>query len=318
MTNKFDALFEERNKFDDLMGQVPVRSAAPKPGTVAALIERFIHEMDGGVRPLGTSHRITLRALQQMEIGKKLAAAITKHDIIEFCKWRRLTVSAATAGGNVTALSCVLKYAGAAWTDCDALSDKAIKKAKPFLRQHGLTGKSTPRTRRPSKEEKERLEAYFAAQNDHKRTITDMVKVSRWQHASSRRIGESCALLWRDWTPEKQTILVRKMKDPKNRNKQKVVALPWDAQDLLYEWVFEMDAKPELRTDVPRILPFNSKTCSQRYTLAKKALQIENLHLHDDRRDRVSRLVEEDGHTLEEAIQYSGHDTIQVSSLGRG
>jgi hypothetical protein len=108
-----------------------------------------------------------------------------------------------------------------------------------------------------------------------------MVRVSKWQHASSRRIGESCALLWRLELGEKQTILVRKMKDPKNRNKQKVVALPWDAQDLLYEWAYELDAKPELRNDEPRILPFNSKTCSQRYTKAKKLLGIENLHLHD-------------------------------------
>jgi hypothetical protein len=51
MTNKFDALFEERNKFDDLMGPAPVLAATPKPGTVAALIERYIAEMDGGVRP---------------------------------------------------------------------------------------------------------------------------------------------------------------------------------------------------------------------------------------------------------------------------
>jgi integrase len=139
-----------------------------------------------------------------------------------------------------------------------------------------------------------------------------MVRVSRWQHASSRRIGESCALLWRDWEPVKQTILVRKMKDPKNRAKQKWVALPWDAQDLLYEWAYEMDAKPELRNDEPRILPYKSKTCSQRYTKAKKLLGIENLHLHDDRRDRGSRLVEEDGHSAEEAIQYTGHDTTDV------
>jgi hypothetical protein len=99
---------------------------------------------------------------------------------------------------------------------------------------------------------------------------------------------------------------VRKMKDPKNRNKQKVVALPWDAQALLYEWAYEIDAKPELRNDEPRILPFNSKTCSQRYTLAKKALQIENLHLHDDRATAARGSSKRTGTRLEEAIQYTG------------
>lgn len=288
-------------------------------GSVAAIIERFIREMDGtlekpGVRPLGVSHRYTLRALQEMPIAQKIAAQLRKQDIIEHCQMRRAKpVQAATVGGGITALVGVLKYAGSAphW-DCDGVSDKAIKKARPFLVKHGLIGKSIPRTRRPAAEEKLALEQHFADQNHHPNTVTDMVRVSKWQHASSRRIGESCLLLWPDWLPEDQTILVRKMKDPKNRNKSKVVALPWDAQALLYEWAYEMDEKPELRTDEPRILPFNSKTCSQRYTMAKKKLHIENLHLHDDRRDRGSRLVEEDGHTAEEAIQYTGHDTTDV------
>lgn len=289
--------------------------AAQKPQqmTVAALINRFITEMDGGVRPLGASNRYVLRMLQESELGKKIAADLRKQDIIEHGELRRKTVCAATVGGDIAALTGVLKYAGSApaW-DCDGVSDKPIKKAKPFMNKHGIIGKSTPRTRRPTKDEKAALESHFAAQNLHKRTITDMVRASKWQHASSRRIGESCALLWRDWLPEKQTILVRKMKDPKNRNKQKVVALPWDAQDLLYEWAYELDVKPELRNEEPRILPYNSTTCSQRYTLAKKKLGIVNLHLHDDRRDRGSRLVEEDECSAEEAIQYTGHDTTDV------
>jgi integrase len=247
--------------------------------------------------------------MQTTSLGPILAAELRKEDIIEYCDERRKKVCAATVGGDMTCLTSVLKYAGSApkW-NCAGVSESAIKAAHPFLSKHCLIGKSTPRKRRPTAEEKAALEAHFAKQNHHKRTITDMVKVSRWQHASSRRIGESCALLWRDWNPEKQTIFVRKMKDPKNRVKQKWVALPWDAQDLLYEWAYAMDP----RDDEPRILPFNSKTCSQRYTLAKKLLGIVDLHLHDDRRDRGSRLVEEDGHSAEEAIQYTGHDTTDV------
>jgi hypothetical protein len=215
----------------------------------------------------------------------------------------------------MTCLTSVLKYAGSRRNGEIAT---AYRTRPSRRRSHSSSSTtSSARARRAlvarRHEEKAALEAHFAAQNDHPRCHTDMVRVSKWQHASSRRIGESCALLWPDWTPEKQTILVRKMKDPKNATSQKVVALPWDAQALLYEWAYEMDAKPELRTDEPRILPFNSKTCSQRYTLAKKKLGIENLHLHDDdRRDRGSRLIEEDGYSAEEAIQYTGHDTTDV------
>jgi integrase len=281
-------------------------------GTVAFIIERYIAEMDGGIRPLGESNRITLRRIQRHWLGAKVAAALDKRDIIDYCRERRKDVVPATINGDLTSLTSALKYAGSAWDECENVSDDAITDAKPFLKKHDLLGKSTPRTRRPTADEKLALETRFAAQNLHPRTTTDMVRVSKWQHASSRRIGESCALLWRDWMPDEQTILVRKMKDPKNRAKQKVVALPHDAQALLYAWAYELDAKPDLRNDEPRILPFNSKTCSQRYTLAKKELQIENLHLHDDRRDRGSRLVEEDGYSAEEAIQFTGHETTAI------
>lgn len=281
-------------------------------GSIAALIERFIREMDGGVRPLGKSHRYTLRRMQQQSIGQKIAKDLRKQDVIEWIKGLRKDVCAATCNQYVAFLTGAMKYAGSAWDDYDGVSAAAVDTAKPFMNKHQLIGKSTPRTRRPTKEEKAVLEAHFAEQNKHPRTVCNMVRVSKWQHASSRRIGESCRLLWPDWNPEKQTILVRKMKDPKNRTKSKVVALPWDAQELLYEWAYEMNEKPELRDDEPRILPYHDKTCSQRYTTAKKKLGIPDLHLHDDRRDRGSRLVEEDGHSAEEAIQYTGHDTTDV------
>jgi integrase len=198
----------------------------------------------------------------------------------------------ATVNQDIATIRGVLKYAGSAWDDCEDVSDAAISAAMPFLTKHNLVGKSTPRKRRPTDDEKRRLEEYFAAQNDHERTVVDMVKVSLWQRASSRRIGESCALLWIDWRPEDRTILVRKMKDPKNRTKSKWVALTEEAQALLYEWAYEMDEKPELRTAETRILPYNKHTCSARYTLAKHALGIVDLRLHDDRRDCGSHMVE--------------------------
>lgn len=280
-------------------------------GSVAALIERFIKEMES-IRPVGDSHELNLRRIQRHWIGAKAAVQLVKRDIIDFGHERRKTVCAATVGQDITFLTGVLKYAGSAWDDCADVSDAAIAAAKPFMKKHGLIGKSTPRTRRPTADEKLALETYFAKQNEHARTKIDMVKVSRWQHRSTRRIGETCALLWRNWLPDDQTILVAKMKDPKNRDKKKVVGLPWDAQEMLFELAWEMNAKPELRNDEPRIFPYNKHCCSQRYSLAKNALSIVGLHLHDDRRDRGSRLVEVDGYSKEEAIAFTGHDTTQV------
>lgn len=291
-------------------------------GSIADLIERFVREMDGfvkpggevvkGVRPLGYTHRYVARRMQRATIAKALASKLKKSEVIEHCRMRaNENVCPATVNQDITTLRGVLKYAGAAWNDCEDVSDAAIAAALPFLTKHNLVGKSTPRKRRPTDDEKRRLEEYFKKQNDHPLTVVDMVKVSLWQRASSRRIGESCDLLWIDWRPEDRTILVRKMKDPKDRAKSKWVALTEEAQALLYEWAHEMNTKPELRDAEQHILPFNKHTCSARYTLAKHALGILDLRLHDDRRDCASRLVEND-YSAEEAILVTGHDTTKV------
>lgn len=60
------------------------------------------------------------------------------------------------------------------------------------------------------------------------------------------------------------------------------------------------------------IFPYVSKSCSASYTAAKHKLGIEGLRLHDSRRDRGTRLVEDDGCTPAQAICYTGHETVAV------
>lgn len=283
--------------------------------TVASILHRFISEMDGtperpGIKPLGESHRFILYRVARERLGPKLAAQLTKPDIIDYCRWRKEQgVKPQTVMQDVTYLTGALKYAGSAWDGCEDISDAAIAAAKPFLSKHNLIAKAPPRDRRPQPEETERLLAYFAEQSSHHCTKVDMVKVARWQLASSRRIGETCALLWGDWNREHHTILVRKMKDPRNKNKQKVVALPEEAQAMLIEM-----EKDRLTPDDPmeRIFPYKSKTCSARYTMAKKALGITGLRLHDSRRDCGTRLVEDKGFSPSEAILFTGHETVAI------
>jgi integrase len=286
--------------------------------TISDIAGRFIAEMNGTdgrapVKTLGESHQYTLERLQRSPIGAKVAEELTKADIIAHCRWRQSQgVLPQTVMGDITALTSALKYAGSAWDDCENVSEAAILAAKPFLLKHNLLAKSTPRTQRPTDEQKATLEELFARQNLRKRNKIDMVRVSRWQHVSTRRISESCRVHWRDWNWLEQTMLVRNMKDPKRRDKHKVVAMTWDAQALLETWAWEMNERPELRTDEPRILPFNSKSCSARYTMGKKEAGVVGIRLHDDRRDRSTKLVEVDGFSKEEAIVFTGHDSTQV------
>lgn len=284
-----------------------------KAGTIAALIERFIREMNGWetgvpVRTLGESHQYQLRRHQREPIGAKDAIAITDDDIIEYCRWRREKVCAATVMQDITYLTGVFKYARAAWKDCKGLKPSVFSDVMPFLTKNGLLGKSTPRERRPTTDELERLIAYFyrpEREIGFKRTL-DMVRMTLWQWYSAMRVGNSCQILWADWNREAQTILVRKMKDPKRRNKAKVVALTNQAQAFLI--ALETIRDP----NEPRIHPYRAKSVSAAYTHAKAALGIDGLRLHDSRRDRGTRLVEDEGCSSAEAICFTGHETPAV------
>lgn len=279
--------------------------------TLGSLIHRYINEMNGtaqqpGLRPLGETHQYALRAIARRPIGEKVAEQLKKSDWIEYAKTRRLTVGPATVNQEITYSAGVLKYSGSAWDGCDDVHAGSIEAAKPMLTKHGLVGKSTPRDRRPTNGELERLVDYFEGQNKHRLTKIDMTRLTVWQVYSGRRLGETCRLLWSDWNREDHTILVRKMKDPKNRDKNKVVALPEEAQAMLV-------AMSEVReTAEPRIFPYNKRSASHRYTQAKHALGITNLRLHDSRRECGSRLVEDKGYTSAEAIQVTGHETTVI------
>lgn len=285
------------------------RNSAYAQGSIADLIERFMRACPD----MGLDHRYRYRKLQRQPIAALLGNAYKREDVIEFAQARRLEVSAPTVMHDIVCLSNVLKYAGSGvWKDTRTVSAAELIAAKPFLVREGLMGKSQSRDRRPQLEEVVALLAYFAMQNENDRTLVDMVLLTRWQIASSRRIGESCKLLWVDWRFADQTILVRKMKDPKKKNKQKVVALPPEAQAMFMDMAYEMNERPELRTDEPRIFPFNSRTASARYTMAKMPGAatpegIFDLHLHDCRRECASVLLEL-GYTVRQVMMVTGHE----------
>ena len=68
--------------------------------------------------------------------------------------------------------------------------------------------------------------------------------------------------------------------------------------------------QPRRAVNVPseRIFPYNSKSVGAAYTRAKKALGIDNLRFHDNRREAASALFEQ-GYGVAEVMVQSGHKT---------
>ena len=308
------SLEKPKVKYSDFL-----KSKAAEGVTVALLIERYIAEMES-VKPCGDSQKYVLRAMARRALGSKAAVTITHADIIAYAKARRAErvihtaerlVGAATVGQELSYLSVVLKYAGPAW-DCKDVTAAAILSAKPWLMKQGVIGKSAPRDRRPTAEELVSLEAIALERNKQPGTKIDLVKLARWQIASCRRVSETCRIEWRGWNEQDQTMLVTKVKDPRTRNKTKQAALTSEAQAMLYELAWEMNARPETWGDrEPRIFPWNSKSASQAYADIKRKAGVQGLRLHDSRREGCTRLIEQ-GYPTTAAILVSLHDTDKV------
>lgn len=287
---------------------------ATKPArTVAWVIEKFIREMNGwdgkpGLKEIGYGELYTLRLLQRSPIGAVLAAKVSRADIIAHCRMRQEAgIKPQTAGQDVVYLGVVLKYAGSApeW-NCEDISNAAVVAAKPYLIKHNLTCKSEPRKVRPKPEQIEQLVAWFNRPGRRSSRRMPMAMLTLWHLRSARRPSETCRMKWEHWDRETHTILIERMKDPRNRNKNKIVALPKEAQAMLEELY------PLRDPNEPRIFPFNHRCVIQAYVYAKKKLGIVNLQLRDSRRDKGTRLVEDDGFSPSEAICVTGHETVAV------
>jgi integrase len=272
-------------------------STNPSRTTVAELIEFYIRDV-GQMQTFGASHLYALRRLQRHWIGAKVAAELTSGDIIQFCRERQKDGACpATVNQDVVFIRGPLKMARIMWGVPASLAP--IEEATPLLSKLNLIGKSTPRDRRPNKEELETLLAYFREQDRHANAEIPMAIITEFQVASGRRISETCRLRWEDINYEEKTILVRDLKDPKRKKGTGNHAV---APLLGRAWEIIM-AQPKVSD---RIFPYSSKSCSARYTLAKRRLGIKNLRLHDSRREAISRLLEQ-GYSVPEAMLVSLH-----------
>jgi integrase len=270
-------------------------------GTVAWVIQRYIEKMSQrGMKALGPSHTYTLKRLQGSALGKIQVGKLKKSDVIDFCEERRQTVCPATVQQDMTFLT---------GDECEegSVALQAIEAAKPTMQKHQLTGKSRPRDRRPTVSEWQTLIDYFTGRAGKARVKIPMATLIEFQVWSARRISETCRIKCADVDQQKRTVIVRDMKDPKQKKGNDVVVpLLGRAWEIVEERLKSWDGHPEAR-----VFPYNSKSVSAAFTLAKNVLEIKNLRLHDLRREAASRLFEA-GFDVQEVMLVTGHKTPQM------
>ena len=272
------------------------------------LIERFIEEMGWhgrpGLKQLQSSHLYCLRRLQKTAFGEKNALTLADDDYVAHVRWRRQTVSAATAMHDITFWRGVVQYARSAWKDCKGLSLAPLVDAMPLLKKYNLVGKSTPRKRRPSAEEFDLLSKYLGERDG--RAKIKMLPCLRFAVESTRRRGEICRLQWGDVDFAAHTYMIRDMKHPtKKMGNHKTFPLTETLAGII-------KAQPRLsNSPEERVFPYNPQSLGAAYTQAKKALGIKNLRFHDNRREGISRLIEA-GLPPHETRLISGHDNTII------
>ena len=170
------------------------------------------------------------------------------------------------------------------------------------LRRLDIIGKSEERTRRPTMDELDALMTYFIerATRMHNHGVAPMHRVVAYAIFSTRRMDEIIRQDRCDVDLENLEVIVRQMKDPRNKTTNDVrCELTPEAAAIL--------AALRPNADDDRMFPFNTGQVQQAFSKAvPDDLKIVDLRFHDLRHEGISRLFEM-GKTIPQAACVTGH-----------
>lgn len=275
-----------------------VKAGDPK---LSMVIDRYIDESE---KELGKTKTQVLRTIKDFPIAEKRCSQIGSRDIVEFAKQKLDTgVEPQTVGNYLSHLAAIFTIARPAWDY--PLDPQGMNDAWKVVKKLGIVQKSQERTRRPTKDELNKLMRHFAVRQQLRSTVVPMQKIIVFALFSTRRQEEIVRIRWDDLDVESKRVLVRDMKNPGEKIGNDV----WC--DLPDEALKIIQAMPRLADE---IFPYTTDAVSAAFTRACYVLGIntkdmpdhERLHFHDLRHDGVSRLFEM-GWNIPHVAAVSGH-----------
>lgn len=289
---------------DELLPKFADAEAEPtladfKEHSIAYAIQWRIEEArKPGARRIGESASYGLPRLQRTVIGGKGIPKLTAQDFVDHCRARIASgVKPATVLQDWSALrSTIRDYVETNELPLEWLM--VLSKARRKLEKEQLISKGIPRDRLPTLEELGLFRGLYEQQNKHPRCVTNMVRVLDGLVLLGRRVSELARIERQHINVEKKTYWVYDLKNSKGKGYHGQAALIEGAWELVESILAEIPNVP-----TARLFPVNSKTCSQRQTLAKKKLQKEhphlfqNLRMHDQRAYCFTELLKK-GYTV--------------------
>ncbi|MCG3461052.1 site-specific integrase [Xenorhabdus bovienii] len=269
--------------------------------TVGDLLHKYINDPNLG-KKAGQSKKSVLNSLSKSDLAKLTLTELSVSHIVEHCKQRHSTgTTPTTINHDVAYLSSVLKSAKPVY-DIDYTSNPAHE-ARSVLTQMGLISKSQRRSRRPEREELERVMDVLRRKGRHRTSDIPYEDILNFSILSCMRIGEICKIRWDDIDEKQRSVLVRDRKDPRKKiGNHMFVPLLGEAWDIVQK---------QPKSDSGIIFPYNAASISNGFHNACTELGIEDLRYHDLRREGASRLFEA-GFSIEEVAQVTGHRSLNI------
>lgn len=263
--------------------------------SLGTLLQRYLDEVLDG---FGRTKREHIKQLIGMPLAREPAMGLTAPRLMEHIQWRRgQGTGPSTIANDLVWLRIAMRYAADAWGW--PINLESLETAARAARASRQIAKPRRRNRRPTPEELEKLDAYFASRPQREKTSPPMRLVMWLAIYSCRRQDELTRILWADMDRESLTYLVRDLKHPDgSAGNDKIALLPERGWEVI-------EAIPQ--TDA-RLLPYKSETISASFTRACKVLGIDDLRFHDLRHEGASRLAE-DGSTIPEIQQVTLHES---------
>lgn len=249
----------------------------------------------------GKTKAETLALIRKCEIASIPISLITQKTYTQHCQYRASQgAGPATIRNDMVFISSVL-HAAKPMFDIDVNIDD-FNYAKYQLKKIGMIASSQKRSRRPTKDETDRLMLALKS-----RELTSYKKIPfsdifMFSILTCMRVSEVTRIRWDDVDEAQKAVVVRDRKDPRKKigNHMKV-ALLGDAWEIVKRQPRQAEC----------IFPFRPKNISITFAQERNKLGIADLRYHDLRREGVSRLFEA-GFSIEEVAQVSGHRSFST------
>lgn len=263
--------------------------------TLRELIRWYIDNFSS-VSKWQRSKQAHLELLERHPFTDRNSFKLTAQDLVNHVRERRAKAAGpATVANDLVWLGVVLRAARS--VRGLPVNPAVVEEARDACRALRLTGKARRRTRRPTADELQKLDAFFSHRD--RRGDIPMRDIMWFAIHSARRQAEVCRITWRDNNERHRTGIVRDAKHPTAK----------DGNDRTFKYTPDAWA---IVCRQPRtsefVFPHDPRSVSAAFTRACHVLGIENLRFHDLRHEATSRLFEA-GYQIHEVAQFTLHDS---------